>query len=131
MYFTVSAVCESNVEVWQENESFRSAFDAFCLKIPVIEKLRDSQEIENTGLKACSDNITRLRFSRNRIKATSDSLRKLFRETDELMYNRLDREILDFKDDSPDFYYQYHAARIMLYPATFKEKKSDMPLVEN
>jgi len=131
MYFTVSAVCESNVEVWQDNESFRSAFEAFCLKIPLIEKLRDVQEVENAGLKVSASNITRLRFSRNRIKAASDNLRKLFRDTDELIYNRLDKEILDFKEDAPDFFYQFHAARIMLYPVTFKERKSHMPLVEN
>lgn len=131
MYYTVSAVCESNVEVWQDNESFRIAFDAFCLKIPIIEKLRDGQEIENAGLKACRDNISRLRFSRNKIKTSADNLRKIFRETDELMFNRLDKEVTDFKEDFPDFYYQYHAARIMLYPASFKEKKSKMPMVAN
>jgi hypothetical protein len=131
MYFTVSAVCESNVEVWQDNESFRSAFETFCLKIPLIEKLKDVQEVESAGLKVSVNNITRVRFSRNRIKAASDNLRKLFRDTDELIYNRLDKEILDFKEDAPDFFYQFHAARIMLYPVTFKERKSNMPLVEN
>ena len=32
MYLTVSAVCESNVEVWQDNDMFKSAFELFCLK---------------------------------------------------------------------------------------------------
>lgn len=131
MYLTVSAVCESNVEVWQDNDMFKSAFEIFCLKIPMIEKLRDIQEIENAGLKAVDNNITRLRFSRNRIKAASENLRRLFRETDEFIYNRLDKEISDFKEDAPDFYYQYHAARIMLYPVSFKEKKTRIPVVEN
>jgi hypothetical protein len=130
MYLTISAVCESNVEVWQDNDSFKSAFEIFCLKIPMIEKLRDIQEIENAGLKA-SDNITRMRFSRNRIKAASENLRKIFRETDDFIYNKLDKEILDFKEDAPDFYYQFNAARIMLYPVSFKERKTSIPVVEN
>lgn len=131
MYLTVSAVCESNVEVWQDNESFKSAFEVFCLKIPMIEKLRDIQEIESAGLKACEHNITRLRFSRNRIKAASENLRRLFKETDEFIFNKLDKEILDFKEDAPDFYYQFNAARIMLYPVFFKERKMNIPVVEN
>lgn len=131
MYLTVSAVCESNVEVWQENDSFKAAFEAFCLKIPMIEKLRDIQEIESAGLEASENNITRQRFSRSRIKAASENLRRLFRETDEFIFNRLDKEILDFKEDAPDFYYQFNAARIMLYPVSFKEKKTNIPVVEN
>jgi len=131
MYLTISAVCESNVEVWQDNDSFKSAFEVFCLKIPMIEKLRDIQEIENAGLKACENNITRLRFSRNRIKAASENLRKLFRETDDFIFNKLDKEIIDFKEDVPDFYYQYNAARIMLYPVSFKERKTSIPVIEN
>lgn len=131
MYLTVSAVCESNVEVWQDNESFKSAFEAFCLKIPMIEKLRDIQEIESTGLKNSANNITRIRFSRNRIKVASEKLRKLFREIDEFIYNRMDKDVLDFKEDAPDFYYQYNAARIMLYPVSFKERKTAIPVVEN
>lgn len=131
MYLTISAVCESNVEVWQDNDSFKSAFEIFCLKIPMIEKLRDIQEIESAGLKASENNITRVRFSRNRIRAASENLRKVFRETDEFIYNRLDKEILDFKEDFPDFFYQFNAARIMLYPVSFKEKKTSIPVVEN
>jgi hypothetical protein len=131
MYLTVSAVCESNVEVWHENESFKAAFESFCLKIPMIEKLRDIQEIESAGLEASENNITRVRFSRNRIKAASENLRRLFRETDEFIYNRLDKEIIDFKEDAPDFYYQFNAARIMLYPVSFKERKTNIPVVEN
>ncbi|NJK97472.1 MAG: hypothetical protein HC905_23495 [Bacteroidales bacterium] len=86
MYLTVSAVCESNVEVWQDNESFRAVFEAFCLKIPMIEKLRDIQEIENAGLKTSENNVTRIRFSRNRIKAASENLRRVFKETDEFIF---------------------------------------------
>lgn len=131
MYLTVSAVCESNVEVWQDNDSFKSAFEIFCLKIPMIEKLRDTQEIESTGLKAAENNVTRLRFSRHKIKTASENLRKLFRETDDFICNRLDKEILDFREDYPDFFYQYNAARIMLYPVSFKERKTNIPVVEN
>lgn len=131
MYLTVSAVCESNVEVWQDNDSFKSAFEIFCLKIPMIEKLRDIQVIESTGLKSGENNITRMRFSRNRIKAASENLRKVFRETDEFICNRLDKEIMDFKEDAPDFFYQFNAARIMLYPVSFKERKTNIPVVEN
>lgn len=131
MYLTVSAVCESNVEVWQDNDMFKSVFDQFCLKLPMIERLRDIQEIESAGMKAGDNNISRMRFSRNRIKAASENLRKLFRETDDFIYNRLDKELADFKDEAPDFYYQYHAARIMLYPVSFKEKKTRIPVVEN
>ena len=131
MYLTISAVCESNVEVWQDNDTFKSAFEVFCLKIPMIEKLRDIQEIENAGLKTSENNITRLRFSRNRIKAASENLRKLFRETDDFIFNKLDKEIIDFKEDVPDFYYQYNAARIMLYPVSFKERKTFIPVIEN
>jgi hypothetical protein len=131
MYLTVSAVCESNVELWQDNDSFRSAFETFCQKIPLIQKLVEIQEIESAGLKACDNNITRLRFSRNRIKAAAENLRKIFRETDEFIYNKLDKEILDFKDDAPDFFYQFNAARIMLYPVAFGEKRTGIPLMDN
>ncbi|HEX3007415.1 MAG TPA: hypothetical protein VHO90_07345 [Bacteroidales bacterium] len=131
MYLTVSAVCESNVEVWQDNDSFKLAFEQFCQKIPMIEKLRDIQEIENAGLKAAGNNITRIRFSRNRIKAASENLRKLFHDTDNFIYNKLDKEILDFREDAPDFFYQFNAARIMLYPVSFKERKTSIPVVEN
>lgn len=131
MYLTVSAVCESNVDVWQDNDSFRSAFEAFCQKIQMIQKLDEIQQVESAGLKAGENNITRLRFSRNRIKAAAENLRKVFRETDEFIYNRLDKEILDFKDDAPDFFYQFNAARIMLYPVAFKEKQQGIPVAEN
>lgn len=131
MYLTVSAVCESNVEVWQDNESFKLTFETFCLKIPIIEKLRSVQEIESAGLKAGENNVTRLRFSRNRMKAASENLRKTFREMDDFLCNRLDKEISDFKEDAPDFFYQFSAARIMLYPVSFKEKKMNIPVTQN
>lgn len=133
MYYTVSAVCESNVDIWGDNESFKQAYDAFRVKLPLIEKLQDVLEIENAGLDACSNNITRLRFSRGRIKAASDNLRKHFKETDELLINKMDKEIQDFKEDAPDFYYQYNAARIMLYPVNIKDSKSRLkvPMMEN
>lgn len=47
MYFTVSAVCESNTELWQDNEIFVSDFQRFKSKIPKIEYCRDQMRIEN------------------------------------------------------------------------------------
>ena len=47
MYFTVSAVCESNAELWQDNEVFVADFQRFKLKIPKIEKCRDQMRVEN------------------------------------------------------------------------------------
>lgn len=47
MYFTVSAVCESNTELWQDNEIFVADFQRFKSKIPKIEYCRDQMRIEN------------------------------------------------------------------------------------
>jgi len=47
MYFTVSAVCESNAELWQDNEVFVADFQRFKSKIPKIEVCRDQMRIEN------------------------------------------------------------------------------------
>ena len=47
MYFTVSAICESNTELWQDNEVFVADFRRFKSKIPKIEHCRDQMKIES------------------------------------------------------------------------------------
>jgi hypothetical protein len=47
MYFTVSAVCDSNQEIWLDNEVFTSDYQRFKSKIPKIEACRDQMRIEN------------------------------------------------------------------------------------
>jgi hypothetical protein len=47
MYFTVSAVCDNSIELWQDNEVFVADYQRFQSKIPKIEKCRDLMRIEN------------------------------------------------------------------------------------
>jgi hypothetical protein len=47
MYYAVSAVCECNHEVWQDNEVFVADYKRFASKIPKIELCQDQLKIEN------------------------------------------------------------------------------------
>jgi hypothetical protein len=46
MYFTVSAVCECNTELWHDNEVFSADYQKLKLKISKIEKSIDLMKIE-------------------------------------------------------------------------------------
>jgi hypothetical protein len=47
MYYTVSAVCDYYIDLWQDNEVFVSDYHRFKQKIPKIEKCRDLAQIES------------------------------------------------------------------------------------
>ena len=199
MYFAVSAVCECNVDLWLENETFAQAYERFQLKIPEIQKCRDilaleliagetlksvdrveleemafyvsgkiasyAREIKNQKLydethinrsnldKATdpelinisniivkdalvnlislqafnisadlimqfqniilnySNNVTKFKHFDARTKHTEDHLKKLYRDADDLLKNKLDANIDFFKTRYPEFYQQYIASR--------------------
>jgi hypothetical protein len=46
MYYAVSAVCETNSEIWQENEVFIASYRKFQAKIPEIQKFKDVLKME-------------------------------------------------------------------------------------
>jgi hypothetical protein len=46
MYYAVSAVCETNSEIWQENEVFTASYRKFQAKIPEIQKFKDVLKME-------------------------------------------------------------------------------------
>jgi hypothetical protein len=47
MYYTVSAVCDYHIELWQDNEVFVFDYHRFKQKIPKIEKCREQVRIES------------------------------------------------------------------------------------
>lgn len=47
MYFTVCAVCDSNTELLQENEAFKSSYIKFQSHIPAMQKYMDILKMEN------------------------------------------------------------------------------------
>jgi hypothetical protein len=202
MYFTVSAVCDNNAELWQDNEVFTSDYQKFKSKIPKIEKCRDQMKIENiitdtiksldrveleemafylsgkilqfakesgnqllmaeihnhrdnlgnasdielieicnvianhastnlhnlvafnvdlesvAGLQQLTSayfiTMTRLKTSHAKYKSTEELLRKLFKDTDDMLRSRLDNDIEFYKSSDPEFYGQYKTARIVI-----------------
>jgi hypothetical protein len=46
MYYAVSAVCDTNAELWQENEAFTTSYKKFQSKIPWIQKYGDILKME-------------------------------------------------------------------------------------
>ena len=219
MYFTVSAVCESNTELWQDNEVFVSDFQRFKSKIPRIEKCRDQLRIENiitdsiksidrveleelafylsgkilsfakdSGNKALQaevrnnrDNIgnatdielieicnmltnqastnlaqlstysvnaesigtlqqltssffahmDRAKMFHSKYRTTEELLRKLFKDVDDILRNKLDNDIEFYKNSDPEFYGQYKTARIVigLEPFTMMEMKKMVSMI--
>jgi hypothetical protein len=59
MYYAVSAVCETNAELWQENEAFTSSYKKFQSKIPLIQKYGDILKMEAIASESfkCFDRI--------------------------------------------------------------------------
>jgi hypothetical protein len=47
MYYSVSSVCDTNTDLWQENEAFKASYAKFQSYIPVIQKYRDVLKMEN------------------------------------------------------------------------------------
>jgi len=211
MYFTVSAICDCNAELWADNEVFVADYKRFESKIPQIEKCRDLMKIENiiTGSIKSFDrfeleemafymsgkilsfakesgnqalfaevrnnrdnlvnstdieligicdvladqastnlnqllsfdittesiaslqqhvslfyvNINRAKSSHLKTKTADEQLRKLFKESDELLRNKLDNDIEFYKSSDPEFYGQFKTARIVigLEPSTMNE----------
>jgi hypothetical protein len=46
MYYAVSAVCDTNTEIWQDNEVFTTSYRKFQAKIPEIQKFKDIHKME-------------------------------------------------------------------------------------
>ncbi len=59
MYYAVSAVCDTNSELWQENEAFTASYKKFQLKIPLIRKYADILKMEAIASESfkCIDRI--------------------------------------------------------------------------
>ncbi|HEY4786896.1 MAG TPA: hypothetical protein VIH57_12650 [Bacteroidales bacterium] len=211
MYFTVSAICDCNSEIWQDNEVFVADYHRFQSKIPLIEKYRDLMKIENiisgsiksfdrieleemafylsgkiqlyakeignqslyaevhnnrdnlgnatdielieicnaladqasAGLPYLASygittesiaslqqqasmyfvNMNRAKSSHLKTKSVEERLRKLFKDCDDLLRNKLDNDIEFYKNSDPEFYGQYKTARIVigLEPSTMIE----------
>jgi hypothetical protein len=47
MYYAVSAVCDTNIEIWQENEVFSASYRKLQTKIPEILKHREIIKMED------------------------------------------------------------------------------------
>ncbi|HEX2935799.1 MAG TPA: hypothetical protein VHO72_10640 [Bacteroidales bacterium] len=59
MYYAVSAVCDTNSELWQENEAFGASYRKFQAKIPLIRKYADILRMEAIASESfkCIDRI--------------------------------------------------------------------------
>lgn len=211
MYFTVSAICDCNAELWADNEVFVADYKRFQSKIPQIEKCRDQMKIDSiiTGTIKSFDrveleemafylsgkmlqfakesgnqtlfaetrderdslcnatdielvglcniladrasthlnqlstygitaetiatlqqhtsaffvNMNRAKSSHLKTKTAEEQLRKLFKDCDDLLRNKLDNDIEFYKNSDPEFYGQYKTARIVigLEPSTINE----------
>lgn len=108
MYYTVSAVCDANTEIWESNEVFSASYKKFRSKIPEIRKYNDLCRIESIAsetFKSIEKN------ERKKSKTNSDFLKKYIKEAREVLKENLDMEIAFFKNSDPDFYNLYKAAR--------------------
>jgi hypothetical protein len=64
-----------------------------------------------TTIQAYQDQLAKPRTSKNTAKTATDNLGELFKTTNELLRERLDRDVEIFKRTAPDFYKQYFNAR--------------------
>jgi hypothetical protein len=200
MYYAVSAVCDTNSELWQENEAFTASYKKFQTKIPLIRKYADilrmeaiasesfkcidrieleemgfyfsskllvfAKEAKNEALASemhlgrnaimkssdneliaiCnvlvteslkyieglkrkgitpesikefqnfvtffSGNYNRLRHVVSKNKTAEELLKKYFKETEEILKDKLDTDIEFFKNSYPEFYQEFKASRI-------------------
>lgn len=50
MYYAVQDFCNQNQSIWQTNKPFKTAFDLFESKLPLINQYRDTQSLNTTGV---------------------------------------------------------------------------------
>jgi len=72
-----------------------------------VENIAELQHLTSTF----SINYTRAKSSRIKSKTTEEKLKKLFKDCDELLRQRLDKDIEFFKNSEPEFYSEYLASR--------------------
>jgi hypothetical protein len=202
MFFTVSAVCESNAEVWQDNEVFTGNYKKFLSNISQIKICKDLLLLETISLETfksvdrieleeyaffisgklarfasetnnelilnetrnyrknlsnmndlellwvcsklsntCLSNISilenygitsdsiadiqqlssafsigvnRTKSSHSKTKSVRENIKKLVMDTEDLVKDKLDKNVEFFKNSNPEFYTQYQVARIIV-----------------
>lgn len=50
MYYTVQELCNQHTDIWKSNRPFRTVFEQFQEKLPLIEQYRNTQIVNNTGI---------------------------------------------------------------------------------